>query len=366
MNGNRQNGKIPNPYGNMRIPSVEERKVPYKAPPQQQPQKEDQQRQVNQHTQQFVPVQRQKKPEQNADEYELAPSMGYYPRAGRKRTASYGPSASDIEAFSMLALICAMIIFVIFVLCAYGGYVFMRATGVLDNPSAKKDTAIATQTAVSPLSESDYFENGNQTDFENAVPVSAPADDEYFKDAVFIGDSRTEGLWLYSKLKAEFICERGLNVMKTTEDKLDKYDGKTAFEVLSESDCTKIYISFGINELGWMTSAFEKTYSELIDKIKAAKPDAIIYVQNVYPMSKEQHDKNIYGDNVKVSEYNRIIAEMCREKEVYLLDVASYFADKDGHLKSSYETGVDGAHFKAGGQGYVDWTNYIRTHTVQP
>lgn len=367
MNNGGYNKTPQRPVGNMRMPSVEERKTPMVRPAE--PENKAPQ---TQSAPSPSPNVASKLPDDNVGI--PSPSMGYYPLAGRKRTAAYGPSASDVEVFSMLALVAAMLILVVFVLCAYGGYVFRNATGTFVHIHAATDAKITASTAVSPLSESDYFDGGEVIepvdpdapyDFTSPVPVSAPADDAYFADAVFIGDSRTEGLWLYSKLKANFICERGLNVSKVFSDALDKYDGNTAFEELCETDCSKVYISFGINEIGWVTSAFIKSYGELIDKVKAAKPDAVIYVQNIYPMSKEQHDKAIYGDNTKLHEYNELIAEMCAEKEVCLLDVASYFSDENGHLKDSYETGVDGAHFKAGGQGYVDWTNYIRTHTVE-
>ena len=373
MNNGGYNSNRPHPrVGNMRIPSIEERKkTPYVKPADPEASGEvvaPSPASVTDRSETTIT----ELPDDNVGI--SSPSMGYYPLAGRKKSSFYTPSASDVEIFSMLALLAAMIIFVIFILCSYGGYVFSDATGIYLHTMAAADGKILSSAAVSPLSESDYFDGGEVIepvdpdapyDFTTPVPVSAPADDAYFSDAVFIGDSRTEGLWLYSKLKSSFICERGLNVSKMFSDALDKYDGNTAFEELCETDCGKIYISFGINEIGWVTSAFIKSYGELIDRIKAEKPDAVIYVQNIYPMSKEQHDKAIYGDNTKLHEYNELIAEMCAEKEVYLLDVASYFSDENGHLKDSYETGVDGAHFKAGGQGYVDWTNYIRTHTVQ-
>lgn len=355
------------PIENMRIPSIEERKTPYVRP-------------VAHETHEAPKPQSDVAPkvtpsnEISDDNIGIpAPAMDYYPLAGRKRKVSYGPSSADIEAYSFLALLVSMIALVVFVLCAYSGYIWNKATGSYVSVTAQVSDKILSGSAVSPLSESDYFGSNGSTDpvnpgapydYSNAVPISSPADDSYFSDAVFVGDSRTEGLWLYSKIKSTFICERGLNVSKFFSDTLDKYSGKTAFEELCSTECNKIYISFGINEIGWVSSAFIKQYSELIDKVKDTKPEAIIYVQNIFPMSKEQSDKSVYGDNAKLREYNDLIADMCVEKEVYLLDVASYFSDENGDLKSSYETGVDGAHFKAGGQGYLDWANYIRSHTV--
>lgn len=366
MNGN-DNRPQRRPIENMHIPSIEERKTPYVRPAAQE-----------------TPPPKPSVAPDVAPSNEIAddnigipaPAMDYYPLVGRKRKVSYGPSSADIEAYSFLALLCSMIALVVFVLCAYSGYIFNKATGSYLSIVAQASDKLSLSDAVSPLSEADYFGSGGSSsvtdpvdpdapyDYSSSVPVSSPADDAYFSDAVFVGDSRTEGLWLYSKIKSTFVCERGLNVSKFFSDTLDKYDSKTAFEELCSTECNKIYISFGINEIGWVASAFIKQYGELIDKVKAAKPDAVIYVQNIFPMSKEQSDKAIYGDNAKLRDYNERIAEMCREKEVYLLDVASYFSDENGDLKASYETGVDGAHFKAGGQGYIDWANYIRSHTV--
>ncbi len=366
MNGN-DNRYQKRPVGNMHIPSIEERKTPYVRP-------------VTDETPKPKPhINADVTPSNEISDDNIgipAPAMDYYPLAGRKRKVSYGPSSADIEAYSFLALLASMIALVIFVLCAYSGYIFSKATGSYISVTAQTSDKILPENAVSPLSEADYFgSDGNSSvvnpvdpdapyDYSNTVPISSPVDDSYFQDAVFVGDSRTEGLWLYSKIKSTFICERGLNVSKFFSDTLDKYNGKTAFDELSSAEYGKIYISFGINEIGWVSSAFIKQYGELIDKVKIAQPNAVIYVQNIFPMSKEQSDKAVYGDNAKLREYNKLIAEMCVEKEVYLLDVSSYFSDENGDLKSSYETGVDGAHFKAGGQGYIDWANYIRSHTV--
>lgn len=291
-------------------------------------------------------------------------------------------------------LIAAVTLSLLFSFITYGGYVFSSATGTFEHPhlstapsSAGIDAAVAivepddlpgdiTDTDspdTDPPIVNDPVVDDPDTDtpianvpydFSSPVPKSDTVSDEYIKKSVFIGDSRTEGLWLYSKMKATFLCERGLNVKTARENGLDKYDGLTVLEVLKNSDCENIYVSFGINEIGWVTSAFISTYEKLIDDIRAVKPDAKIYVQNIFPMSKESHDAAIYGNNDDIRRNNDAILKMCEEKEIYLLDVYTFFADENGNLKDSYDTGVDGAHFKAGGQGYADWTTYIKTHAV--
>lgn len=285
------------------------------------------------------------------------------------------------------ALIAAVTLSLLFSFLAYGGYVFSAATGTLEHPSLPADSPVKGIDGAAAIEEPEDI-GGDEAfppdtedpgvdspgtdspgvdaayDFSSPVPESGTVSDAYIKASVFIGDSRTEGLWLYSKMKATFLCERGLNVKTARENGLDKYDGLTVLEVLSSSDCENIYVSFGINEIGWVTSAFISTYEKLVDDIRAVKPDAKIYVQNIFPMSKESHEAAIYGNNDDIRRNNEAIAEMCREKELYLLDVYTFFADENGNLKDSYDTGVDGAHFKAGGQGYTDWTTYIKTHAV--
>ncbi len=287
-------------------------------------------------------------------------------------------------------LIAAVAVSLLFSFITYGGYVFSSATGTFSHPALQSDTPVKGIDGASAITEPDDLPGADTNtdpeapdgpgddpvtdpdtpvvdgpyDFSSPVPESDTVSDAYIKKCVFIGDSRTEGLWLYSKMKATFLCERGLNVKTARENGLDKYDGLTVLEVLKSSDCEYVYVSFGINEIGWVTSAFISTYEKLIDDIKAAKPDAKIYVQNIFPMSKESHDKAVYGNNDDIRRNNDAIAKMCLEKELYLLDVYSFFADENGNLKDSYDTGVDGAHFKAGGQGYADWTAYIKTHAV--
>ncbi len=291
-------------------------------------------------------------------------------------------------------LIAAVTLSLLFSFITYGGYVFSSATGTFLHPTLSADAPVKGIDAAAKVDEPDDppgdITDTDSTDtdspivnnpavddpdtdtpianipydFSAPVPKSDTVSDEYIKKSVFIGDSRTEGLWLYSKMKATFLCERGLNVKTARENGLDKYDGLTVLEVLKNSDCENIYVSFGINEIGWVTSAFISTYEKLIDDIRAAKPNAKIYVQNIFPMSKESHDAAIYGNNDDIRRNNEAILKMCEEKELYLLDVYTFFADENGNLKDSYDTGVDGAHFKAGGQGYADWTTYIKTHAV--
>lgn len=52
-------------------------------------------------------------------------------------------------------------------------------------------------------------------EFGQPVAESGPVDEDYFDDAVFLGDSRTEGLQLYSGLKSgDFFWHKGMTVFR--------------------------------------------------------------------------------------------------------------------------------------------------------
>ena len=80
------------------------------------------------------------------------------------------------------------------------------------------------------------------------------ADRSYFDDALFIGDSRTVGLYEYGNLgNALVLADPGMNVYKVFNRsfKLPSGESKTLEEILTEKQFGKIYVMLGINELGY-------------------------------------------------------------------------------------------------------------------
>ena len=85
-------------------------------------------------------------------------------------------------------------------------------------------------------------------------PANA-TDDAYFDTAVIIGDSRTEGLSLYTGMSnLDAFCSKGLNIEKVMTDSIVSTDKGmiTTLEALKLKQYDNIYISFGLNELGWI------------------------------------------------------------------------------------------------------------------
>ena len=166
-------------------------------------------------------------------------------------------------------------------------------------------------------------------DFSKPVPERAAVEDSYFADAVFIGDSRTDGFLLYSGLKGtQSLFHTGMNVRNILTDSNVTYQGSKmkVTQALAKMEYNKVYIMLGINELGWpYVSTFINEYGAVIDAIKAVKPTAQIYVQAIIPVTATKSSNSIYT-NEKIAEFNRAIQKMCEEKQVYYVDLATGIA----------------------------------------
>ena len=195
------------------------------------------------------------------------------------------------------------------------------------------------------------------------VPSSAPVDSAYFRDAAFIGDSRTEGLMLYTGLDATFYTAKGLMVntfftkpvIRQGEEKL------TIPQAMEKQTFGKVYIMLGVNELGWAySSVFKKTYGDLIDKVRELQPGAVIYIQSILPVTREKSQADAIYNNTKIKEYNDLLLELAREKQVCYLNVQESVGLDNGALPK--EASTDGIHLD---KPYcLKWLDYLKTHTA--
>lgn len=203
------------------------------------------------------------------------------------------------------------------------------------------------------------------TDCEVLVPASAAVDLDYFDDAVFIGDSRTEGLFINTGLSnATFLTHQGLTVDEVYTKKVVSFKGQktTVMDALARTSFHKVYIMLGINETGWVyDDIFIEKYGEIIDGIREINPDAVIYVQSILPVSNEVSATHAYIKNEKIDTYNQLLQDMAEEKNVYYLNVAEAVADSDGSLPE--DAAADGIHLKK--EPCQVWLTYLREHTVQ-
>lgn len=204
-------------------------------------------------------------------------------------------------------------------------------------------------------------------DFSQPVPEGTAVDMDYFADAVFIGDSRSDGFMIYSGVKgAENLTYNGLSIFKLESKKCFKRDGRqmTALEALGRKTYGKVYLSLGINELGYYDDkGYYNAYLKAIDDIRAIQPDAVIYLQGLIPLNEDVIRATggaSYLTNEHLLVYNDLMKQAAQEKQVAFLDLNAFFADETGALPA--QASKDGIHLTK--SYYQKWLEYLTTHTV--
>lgn len=210
--------------------------------------------------------------------------------------------------------------------------------------------------------------SGNH-DYSQAVPEGKTADAEtWFKDAVFIGDSRTNGLYMYSGIKGgTFLVHTGLSVFSVVDREAVLGSGDNKYSVLSalgNKQYGKVYVALGVNELGWFhPERYGEAFGKLIDTIRDIQPNAVIYIQSIIPVCTEvckAHGQAYYVTNENIASYNDALVQVCAEKEVLFLNVSEALVDPDTWELPADLT-ADGVHFKKA--GYQAWLSYLLCHT---
>lgn len=204
-------------------------------------------------------------------------------------------------------------------------------------------------------------------DFSSPVPESAGVDNSYFSDAAFVGDSRTEGFYLYSGVKqGRALCASGLSVFNLDKKTVLTSGGKsyTLPEALALTSYKKIYLGFGVNELGYIShDAFYQAYCRTIDTVRALQPNAVIYLQTLIPVN-EDRVRATGGaghlNNDRILLYNDLIRKAALEKQVPVLDLHTAFA-VDGSLPA--QASRDGVHLS--GDYCRKQLEYLKSHTVE-
>lgn len=191
------------------------------------------------------------------------------------------------------------------------------------------------------------------------------ADESYFNDALFIGDSRTMGLWEYGQLEgATFFANTGMSVYNINEKKVEVPGlGKVTLEqLLSKRTFGKVYVMLGINELGYNKAATLERYKELIGWLGEKNPDAIIYIEANLHVTAERSKSDDIITNENIDAYNEAIAAFIDNKKVFYIDVNEIFDDENGSLGQQYTS--DSTHIL--GKYYTVWGDWILTKAILP
>lgn len=190
--------------------------------------------------------------------------------------------------------------------------------------------------------------------------------ENYFDDALFIGDSRTVGIKKYTDLgNASFYSETGMSIYNIFDKKLLEptiSDEKKSLEdVLTENTYGKIYLMVGINELGRGTAdTYFAEYSKVIERIRQLQPEAIIFIEGNMNVTKEKSDNDPIFNNVNIGIRNAKIAALANQKDIFYIDINEAVTDDEGYLMDEYT--FDDVHLKA--KYYSIWKEFLLAHGI--
>lgn len=193
-------------------------------------------------------------------------------------------------------------------------------------------------------------------------------EEDYFDDALFIGDSRTVGLMEYGGLEehADFYASTGLTVYKLFDAEIvpveDSKDNISIEEALAEKQFSKIYLMVGINEMGTGTvESFVAEYEKVVSHLQELQPDAIIYIQAIIRVSAKRSAQGDYIHNEGIDARNEGLSLLADDQKIFYLDVNPLISDEEGALTADYT--FDGVHLKA--KYIAIWKEFLMEHAVR-
>ena len=209
--------------------------------------------------------------------------------------------------------------------------------------------------------------NDDMQNEEPEVPLSfCEVSDDYFDDAVFIGDSRVVSLYEYSDWKeATYYCSSGMTLGGVFKDPTGRWkDGNWKVNIadaLQQKQYKKVYIMLGINDMGvGDLDYFMNHYTDMVNQIHEWQPDAIIYIMSIMNVSAERNAQGDYINNEAIRVRNERLKELDNGRDTFYLDINSVVCDENGCLNAEYT--FDGVHLYA--LNVPLWTDYLKTHAI--
>ncbi len=180
--------------------------------------------------------------------------------------------------------------------------------------------------------------------------------DEYFDDALFLGDSRTVGLKNYGTItNADYFCSVGMTILGVGGETVDN---RTLDGILASRKFGKIYIMLGVNECGGDAGVITDRYAGVIAKLRESQPDAIIYLLANLHVAKSAETSLV--NNERINAVNAGMASLADNENIFFMDVNPVFDGADGALRP--ELSYDGVHPLA--KYYTDWCSWLKMNTV--
>ena len=221
--------------------------------------------------------------------------------------------------------------------------------GLIDRSSVGKQPAAAVTAAPE--------ETAEPTPTPEPTPLQfTTVDASYFDDALFIGAE-------YGSLKnATYFADVGLNVYvaQTKAVAVKNVGTVTLPQLLSQKTFGKVYIMLGINELGNDLDDITAKFSSLVDTVRAAQPDAIIFVEANLHVGPSRSSTDATFNNPRIDKLNEKLAALADGKTIFYIDINELFDDENGNLRA--DASGDSTHVYA--KYDLDWCDWLCTKAI--
>ena len=199
-----------------------------------------------------------------------------------------------------------------------------------------------------------------------ALAENGRVDMSYFDDALFIGDSLTQGFQVYTSgiSNASYAAYIGAGPRTFIEGTVTNIDGETVKpidEILAASP-KKVYILLGTNAMETLTDeAFLEYYARFLEFLVPQLPeDTVYYIEAIPPVTQAKAaDESFTLERIRG--VNEKLALLAYQHGMHYLDLYGALCGEDGYLKAEYAAD-DGMHLN--NEGYSAWREMLITHTA--
>ena len=196
------------------------------------------------------------------------------------------------------------------------------------------------------------------------TPDMSPLGAEFFNDAVFLGDSTSHKLEVYTYGhddigEPDFITQSSYSVRNAVYNKGKIYfSGKTVplGDLIEKTGATRLFILLGMNDLGILgVDRTMENWEIFYDMLREMNPTIDIYIQSLTPMYGAAQSPTL--NNAMIDEYNERLRAFAEEKGCCFVEIAQVFKDEDGNLIDAL-TEDHYVHFNT--EGCVLWAQALR------
>ena len=225
----------------------------------------------------------------------------------------------------------------------------LRPTGIddaTDETAQTTDSMVQTQT---PPASTD-------------APTPPPKPPVLTGRSLLIGDSRTIGLKEYGNLtQVDYFAQEGLSIYRVLSEpeNVEGVGEVMLSDLLAQRQYDMIFVTLGINELGYQMEQTVRRYTAFINQLHAWQPQATIWIQANLHVSASKSASDEVFNNPAIDRFNNAIASLADGDKIRYIDPNPLFDDGSGGLRA--ECTFDDIHIYA--KYYPQWCDWLREQT---